>query len=143
MPILSLPTKSNEATIWNWNFDDGSTSNERNPVHQYTKAGKYYIVLVTLNEDSCADEIAKMIFIASSSGIKVPNAFTPNGDGLNDEFRIMNAGILELMEFKIYNRWGELVFETNDITKGWDGTFKGKASECRILCVLCCGSNSR
>ncbi len=118
--------KSNEATIWNWNFDDGSTSNERNPVHQYTKAGKYYIVLVTLNEDSCADEIAKMIFIASSSGIKVPNAFTPNGDGLNDEFRIMNAGILELMEFKIYNRWGELVFETNDITKGWDGTFKGK-----------------
>ena len=57
--------------------------------------------------------------------IFIPTAFTPNNDGVND--RVFVRGIyLSEIEFEIYNRWGELVFKTTDINKGWDGTYKGK-----------------
>lgn len=59
----------------------------------------------------------------------VPNAFSPNGDGLNDEFRIMNFGYQVLKEFRVFNRWGEQIFTTADGTKGWNGTQNGKAVE--------------
>ena len=56
----------------------------------------------------------------------VPDAFTPNNDGINDIIYVNGLGIKEMKEFKIFNRWGELVFETTDITQGWDGTYKGQ-----------------
>jgi gliding motility-associated-like protein len=56
--------------------------------------------------------------------LDIPNAFTPNGDGINDKVFVRGFGISKLT-WRIYNRWGELVFETNDRTQGWDGTFKG------------------
>jgi gliding motility-associated-like protein len=56
----------------------------------------------------------------------VPNAFSPNGDGVNDVFRATSVGIVSTQYFRIFNRYGELVFETNQIGKGWDGTFKNK-----------------
>ncbi|CAN5241305.1 hypothetical protein BH09BAC1_BH09BAC1_03250 [soil metagenome] len=58
--------------------------------------------------------------------IDVPTAFTPNADGNNDLIFVRGWGIQSLVEFKIYNRWGQLIFETNDINQGWDGTFNGK-----------------
>lgn len=58
--------------------------------------------------------------------VDIPDLFTPNGDGVNDLIMIDGWGIKNLLEFKIYNRWGELVFETTDINTGWDGTYKGK-----------------
>lgn len=58
--------------------------------------------------------------------IDVPTAFTPNGDGSNDIIFVNGWGIKSLLEFKIYNRWGQLVYEGNDITEGWDGTFQGQ-----------------
>ncbi|MBA3900714.1 MAG: PKD domain-containing protein, partial [Bacteroidetes bacterium] len=59
------------------------------------------------------------------SSIDVPSAFTPNGDGYNDKVYVRGWGIKRLIEFNIYNRWGEMVFSTNDIEIGWDGTYKG------------------
>lgn len=56
----------------------------------------------------------------------IPNAFTPNHDGKNDEFKITNFSNQKLIEFKIFNRWGTILFQTHDPQKGWDGTFKGK-----------------
>ncbi|MCB0762527.1 MAG: gliding motility-associated C-terminal domain-containing protein, partial [Flavobacteriales bacterium] len=58
------------------------------------------------------------------SSIDVPDAFTPNGDGVNDIIYVDGWGIKELLEFKIYNRWGELVFETSNLEEGWDGYYK-------------------
>ena len=57
--------------------------------------------------------------------IFIPNAFSPNGDGENDTY-LVTGKVVEELALKIYNRWGELVFETNDPLKGWDGTFNGK-----------------
>lgn len=61
-----------------------------------------------------------------SLSLFVPNAFTPNGDGDNDRFGVSGRGIEE-MTMQIYNRWGEMIFETDDLAEGWDGTFAGKA----------------
>lgn len=58
------------------------------------------------------------------SSVDVPDAFTPNGDGVNDIIYVDGWGIKNLLEFKIYNRWGELVFETSDLEEGWDGYYK-------------------
>ena len=54
----------------------------------------------------------------------MPNAFTPNGDGLNDYFGVSGYNTNRLIKLKIYNRWGQLIFETNDINKRWDGSYK-------------------
>jgi len=59
----------------------------------------------------------------------VPTAFTPNGDGSNDEFHVIDKYIDELIYLRVFNRWGELVFETNDLSHGWDGRFKGEEQE--------------
>jgi gliding motility-associated-like protein len=61
--------------------------------------------------------------------IDVPLAFTPNGDGNNDLIHVRGWGLKQLIEFKIYNRWGQCIFETDDLHKGWDGTFQGKKQE--------------
>ena len=56
----------------------------------------------------------------------LPNAFSPNKDGKNDLLNIIHLGVFELDVFRIYNRWGELVYETNDLKKGWNGYFKSE-----------------
>jgi gliding motility-associated-like protein len=66
--------------------------------------------------------------VAPSAVLYIPNAFTPNGDGINETFAPKGDGI-ETFKMLIYNRWGELLFETQDLQKGWDGTFKGVLSQ--------------
>ena len=56
----------------------------------------------------------------------MPNAFTPNGDGVDDEFKVFPRGGIILLDLKIFDRWGEKVYETQDLNAGWDGTFKGQ-----------------
>jgi gliding motility-associated-like protein len=85
-----------------------------------------YIVTGT-NEYGCS--ASAQVHIRLAEGIYFPNAFSPNGDGLNDEFRIANFGYQDLKEFRIFNRWGQQVFFTMNGTKGWDGTFNNKPSE--------------
>jgi len=60
------------------------------------------------------------------SKLLIPNAFSPNGDGINDIFKIANFTNQKLIEFKVFNRWGTILFTTEDPSSGWDGTFKGK-----------------
>jgi gliding motility-associated-like protein len=63
------------------------------------------------------------------AGIQMPNAFTPNGDGLNDIFRPIPIGMISLDLFSVYNRYGQMVYSTTDKSKGWDGSFGGKAQD--------------
>ena len=79
-------------------------------------------------KNACSDTLCRMIEIFEVPYIGVPNAFSPNGDGENDVFRIYGVGI-EDVDFRVYNRWGELVFHTTDRNQGWDGTYKGKLQE--------------
>jgi gliding motility-associated-like protein len=86
-----------------------------------------YTVTVTDSAGCRADATVRLDFLCSEDGIYVPNAFTPNGDGKNDVFKIRGYGVSYISIFRVYSRWGELMFETTDISQGWDGTYKGEA----------------
>ncbi len=85
-----------------------------------------YTVKVT-NEYGCSD--SDSVHINIIEGVQLPNAFSPNGDGINDEFRLVNYGYEKIIHFVIYDRWGKQVFIADHNTKGWNGTINGKPAE--------------
>jgi gliding motility-associated-like protein len=115
---------------WQWDFGDGSSSlQEIPPAHLYpdTWAGKTYTLrLIVQNDLGCYDTASLQITKLQSCFITVPNAFTPNGDGKNDFLYPLNAFMATDLEFRVYNRYGQLVFMTRDWTHKWDGTIGGK-----------------
>lgn len=104
-------------------WSDGSTSN----TFTITEIGTYW---VDVNSNGCTTRDS-IIAIADPClcEIIVPNAFTPNGDGINDEFKQLDCQALNNFNMRIYNRWGEMMFETADYNQGWDGKFKNKECE--------------
>jgi gliding motility-associated-like protein len=122
---------SGNLVSWYWNFGDGSSSNDQTPPdHLFpdTWAGKTYIVnLVVQNYIGCLDTASLAILKKQSCAIAVPNAFTPNGDGKNDYLYPLNAFSTTDLEFKVFNRFGQIIFETRDWTRKWDGTVNGVA----------------
>lgn len=112
------------ATRYVWNFGDGNTSAEVNPVHDYVATGSNRVCLEAYNAFGCADTTCQTVASLVSSVLDVANAFTPNGDGVNDKLMVRGFGIVK-MDFRIYNRWGQMVFRSDKPSSGWDGTFKG------------------
>ena len=84
-----------------------------------------YIVKVMDGPGCFAYDTINVSLYRFEAGIQIPTAFTPNGDGLNDEFKPIPIGMLNIESFRVYNRWGQLLFSTSDIGRGWDGTFLG------------------
>ncbi len=84
-----------------------------------------YRVLLWVSNDKCESDSIEIQVSVSTSQLMVPNVFTPNGDGLNDEFRVMYRSIIEF-DCWVYNRWGKLVYHWSDPAKGWDGTINGR-----------------
>ncbi len=79
-----------------------------------------------INQYGCSDTALVKIKVVYEPNSGMPNAFSPNGDGLNDVFKIGNIKFEKMTEFKVFNRWGQCVYNGNDPMQGWDGTFKGK-----------------
>lgn len=125
-----------ETGIWSWG--DGSTepfSPADNPRHTYSgDKDRYHIKLKVFNSGGCTDSADAWICYRDTVIYHIPNAFSPNGDLINDEFMVQANGIREF-EMLIYNRWGQLVFRTNDISKGWNGTFQGKPCQEDVYAV--------
>ncbi len=115
---------------WNWDFGDGTSSTDETPVsHLFpnTAAGKTYTVTLSVKSNlGCTDIVTLPITKLQSCYITVPNGFTPNNDGRNDYLYPLNAFSATDLEFMVYNRYGQLVFETRDWTRKWDGTISGK-----------------
>ncbi|MFB0925411.1 MAG: gliding motility-associated C-terminal domain-containing protein, partial [Vicingaceae bacterium] len=84
-----------------------------------------YHIVISDKQGCFTAEADYTIKVHPETFVKLPTTFTPNGDGVNDIIYLKGWGIKELMEFKIFNRWGELVFETDDIDVGWNGYYKG------------------
>jgi gliding motility-associated-like protein len=116
-------------TTWNWDFGNGMKSPEQNPaVQQYfidNNATTYTVQLVVADSAGCADTTSHVMQVENNCYIAVPNAFTPNGDGLNDYLYPLNAYKATDLLFRVFNRQGQVVFETRDWTQKWDGRFKG------------------
>lgn len=124
-PTVELTNFSTGATSFSWNFGDGQTSNNTNEEHTYSEAGFYSIVLFANNPFGCNDSTFVSIQIKADYELFVPNAFTPDGDEHNNTFFSRGYGISDDdFTFQIFNRWGDLIFESHDMEIGWDGTNK-------------------
>ncbi len=127
---------SSYSTDYFWDFGDGTTSNLENPEHFYTDAGTYDITLIANNQNNCPDTIivTNAVFAETGGTIEFPNAFTPNTSGPNGGYYDPNAvnndvffpvfkGVEEY-KLMVFNRWGELIFESTDQNIGWDGYYR-------------------
>lgn len=129
IPITNTPTQftnlSTDANRYRWIFGDGDSSTLTNPLHQFVKTGSFNTCLYASNQFGCLDTICKTVEAIVEPLIDVPNAFTPNGDGLND-FVIPRSFGIQTIQFRVFNRWGQMIFETNQRNVGWDGKYKGQ-----------------
>jgi gliding motility-associated-like protein len=128
-PIENTPTQFNNNTInatsYKWQFGDGDSSTMTNPLHQFIKTATFNTCLYATNQFGCRDTICLPVQALVQPLIDVPTALTPNGDGVND-FVIPRGFGIETINFRIFNRWGNLLFETNQRNVGWDGRYKGE-----------------
>ncbi|MCX7954704.1 MAG: gliding motility-associated C-terminal domain-containing protein, partial [Bacteroidales bacterium] len=132
-PVV-ITNNSSGAVSYIWDFGDGTQSYEFSPIHYYKDFNIYTITLIAINAHQCTDTAYKVIRVTGD--LYFPNAFTPNpneeSNGMYDLNDFNNhiffpiAKGVEEFNMKIYNRWGELIFETNDIKIGWNGYYKGK-----------------
>lgn len=136
-PVYCLNLSAN-ASSYLWEFGDGETSTEESPLHYYQEQGDYDVTLIATNENGCADTLTLLGLVqANDLGmIEFPNAFSPNtvesSGGFynihsldNDVFFPMHKGVDEY-QLQIFNKWGELIYESNDVAKGWDGYYRGQ-----------------
>jgi gliding motility-associated-like protein len=121
-PIIDFIDASMDATSWQWDFGDNSTSVDQNTSHMYNDTGYYKIDLMVESVNGCVDSVFRFMEIKGQYAFYAPTAFTPNADGINDSFMPTMFGIdPDNFEMYIFNRWGSLIYQTVDITKPWDG----------------------
>jgi len=136
--ILYTKNQSLQASSFEWDFGDGTKSLSPEPQHIYQKVGQYDIQLIAFNQFGCSDTTKRESVVRVEIGgeILIPNAFSPNlsgsggggndaSNGKNDVFLPITRGVVDF-EMVIFNRWGELMFESRDPNMGWDGYYNGR-----------------
>ena len=119
--VTFLNTSSDESLFFEWNFDNGIINSTDSEIAvSLEESGTYDVLRYVENDFGCYDEIIHSVQVDDIFSVFVPTAFTPNGDGLNDIFLAKGSGISNF-EMKIYDRWGELVYVSENIEFGWDG----------------------
>lgn len=142
---ITFTDESIDSELVFYNFDDiGQVSNERNPVFSYLTSGQHRPMQVVTNQYGCKDTSYMNLFIEPFT-VYIPNTFTPDGNEFNNTFNaIIYLPVFE-WEFKIYDRWGELLFRSEDPQLGWDGTYNGTLmkddSYTYILEYISCDNN--
>lgn len=122
---LYLANNSAGASDYLWNFGNGIASKYKEPVIQYDREGDYGIMLIATDKEGCKDTAIRRYYYMP--GLWMPNAFTPDNNGQNDIFKpVTQRTTLEPYKLLIFNRWGQLVFESADPARGWDGKLNGK-----------------
>ncbi len=135
--VFKFVNRSNNASRYRWEFGDGTTSDELNPAHIYPDSGKYVVTLYVWSPEGCPDTIVYDGFIeiiAGEGSTEFPNAFAWNGAGPSGghwtegeiDNTVFHPHMINPIELKmsIYTRWGEMIWETNEIHVGWDGYLK-------------------
>jgi gliding motility-associated-like protein len=125
---------SGNPVTWQWTFGDPTTLSDssglQNPSYQYTTeyGDTYPVNLIVTNQYGCVDDTSLEVIVDPEFTFYIPNAFTPNGDGINDGFFGTGIGITSY-QIWIFDRWGNLIFTSNDINKAWDGSVQGKGGD--------------
>lgn len=124
---------------WFWDFGDGVTSTLKNPQHKYNAEGPYDVSLTIVTSNDTASVIYPLSIYHPDSCLKnifIPNAFSPNDDLSNDILYVRAINITQL-EFRLFNRWGEEVFYTNNKNHGWNGVYKGTKMSPQVFTYIC------
>lgn len=120
---VQFTDQSEGASTWQWNFADEAVLFDRNPTYTFQDTGKQLVELIVVHPSGCPDTAYKEIDVIPKVTLHMPNAFSPNGDGNNDTF--FGVGVFDGLRnyrMSIWNRWGEMVFYSEDAMQGWDGT---------------------
>jgi gliding motility-associated-like protein len=126
-PTVFVPTSS-PAVRYLWLFGDGSSEVKTTPdtvVHQYIQTDTFQVCLLVTNAEGCTDTVCHPVPALISPLLDVPNAFTPGRFGTNAIVKVVGFGIVH-MTWRIYNRWGQVVFQSDDPNIGWDGYYRGQ-----------------
>jgi gliding motility-associated-like protein len=126
-PVVQFFNSSLYAETYFWNFGDGTSSITENPNHLFpSDPATYTIVLTASNQIGCQDTAALSLTVWQDLAIYVPNTFTPDGDEYNQTFKpVLTEGFKkDSYHMTIFNRWGEIVFESYDLEFGWDGSYQ-------------------
>ena len=128
-PNVNFFNNSSASTSWEWNFGDSTFAYSEECSHTFENVGVYDVMLIALNQIGCSDTIIKQVQINPSYYFFIPDAFTPNGDNINDCFIGSGKGISKF-QMSILNRWGETIFRTNNPDQGWCGTTQNSSVPC-------------
>ena len=137
-PRVDFTDNSMGATSWDYNFGEpnsgsSNTSSLQNPDHGYLDTGVYIISLAVENSFGCTDTAWNSVSVYASGQLYYPNAFTPNNDGLNDVYFVKGRYFdWATFEMYVYNRWGDVVFQSNDVNKGWNGRVHNSGAQCPV-----------
>jgi gliding motility-associated-like protein len=126
---IKIEDRSQYSNSYWYSLGDGSTTSEQNPYHTYKDSGFYDITQIVSNTFGCADTLVKTVYVHILL-VYVPNTFTPDGDGLNETFfPVIEGDDPDAFLFRIFDRWGELLYQTQIRGEAWDGTYKGEESQ--------------
>lgn len=117
--------QSQNGGSWIWDFGDGGGSNIFSPSHEYQDTGRFDVTLIAVSATGCRDTAVQRVIVGADFTIYVPNAFTPNGDGLNDFFFVKWIGVKEF-HVMLFDRWGMMIYESFDPDFQWDGSLHAK-----------------
>lgn len=122
-PTVDFTDNSSNGTTCYYDFGDGSISTLCDISHTYTDTGSYSVMFITTNTLGCIDTVIKIVNVEPFYTFYAPNAFTPNGDLINDYWVWQGSNITQF-ELRVFNRWGQLVFETNSFFEYWNGSWQ-------------------
>lgn len=134
-PQVQFYNNSQNAISYMWQMGDGTTSYDDNPTYTFSNwAADYNVILTAYNEIGCTDTASISIHVFEDLILYMPNSFTPNDDEENQVYYpVLAQGLKkDFIEFYIFNRWGELVFESHDPNVGWDGSYANQGRDCEI-----------
>ena len=125
-PVSVMNNTSTNAVSYQWSFEDGGTSTQVSPEHTFPiTPGAYEILLIATSQFGCVDSITQIVTVLEELIFYVPNTFTPDGDEFNQSFKPIFTSGFDPMDYNltIFDRWGEILFESNNHEIGWDGTY--------------------
>ena len=118
--------ESTDADSYLWNFGDSTTSTDINPIHIYKKKGNFDVTLTVFKSNVCNASVVQGSYMISEAGaIFIPNTFTPNNDAVNDEF-VVNMNNIRTYRIKIFNRYGILMYSSQNMVENWNGTYNNE-----------------
>lgn len=132
-PTINFTNLTTGAADYTWTFDPngiGDQSTSSDPTYVFGDVGSFEVCLDAVSMEGCPAQYCDTVVILEEFVVYVPNAFTPDGDAINNEFMPIISGVMpDSYEFMVFNRWGELIFQSQIVGVGWDGTYKNVMSQ--------------